>query len=323
MRLDYTRILPPLGIFFKVKTMTDTTDLLTIRDFLRYAVSRFQEAKIFYGHGTANAADEALSLIFHTLHLPHDTQSALLDARLTKSEREALTHLIERRVKDRIPVPYLTHEAWFAGLSFYVDERVLIPRSPIAELIEQHFNPWIHSDEVHDILDLCTGSGCIAIACAQYFPDALVDATDISQDALAVAKKNILRHEMEDQIHLFESDLFNLLPNKKYDIIVSNPPYVDAEEMKILPEEYHHEPKTGLAAGPLGLDFVERILKEAPRFLKPDGILIVEVGNSEFALAEKYPEVPFTWLEFERGGGGVFLLTRKQLVSSDLVSQEK
>lgn len=303
--------------------MSNTDDLLTIRDFLRWAITSFNAAGLYYGHGTESAPDEAIALIFHTLHLPHDSQSSLLlDARLTKDEREKLSQLIDRRVKERIPVPYLTNEAWFAGHSFYVDDRVLVPRSPIAELIEKHFQPWIDPDNVHDALDLCTGSGCIAIALAHAFPDALIDATDISADALVVAKMNVLRHELEEQIHLYESDLFKSLPPKKYDIIVSNPPYVDAEDMAALPAEYHHEPKLGLEAGILGLDVAEEILKTAKKFLKPHGILIVEVGNSEFALADKYPNTPFTWIEFERGGGGVFLLTAEQLCEMEITEKQ-
>jgi ribosomal protein L3 glutamine methyltransferase len=293
--------------------MTETSELLTIRDFVRWTITQFNQNGLYYGHGTENALDEALALILHTLHLSHDVSTSLLDARLTQKEREHLSDLIHRRITKRIPVPYLTNEAWFGGLPFYVDERVLIPRSPIAELIEQHFEPWISADSVHSILDLCTGSGCIAIACAKAFPDATVDASDISADALAVAKMNVLRHEVEDQVHLHQSDLFKSLPAKKYDAIVSNPPYVDAADMASLPPEFHHEPKSGLEAGLDGLDFADRILKDAKNYLSPNGILIVEVGNSEFALAEKYPQLPFTWLEFERGGGGVFLLTAEQL----------
>lgn len=293
--------------------MTEITELQTIRDYVRWSISQFNQAGLYYGHGTDNALDEALALILHTLHLSHDVYPALLDARLTQTEREQLSKLIRRRVTDRIPVPYLTNEAWFGGLPFYVDERVLIPRSPIAELIEQQFEPWINAESVTSILDLCTGSGCIAIACAKAFPDAAVDASDISNDALTVAKMNVLRHDVEDQVHLHQSDIFKSLPTKKYDIIVSNPPYVDAADMASLPPEFHHEPKSGLEAGLDGLDFAEHILKQAKKYLNPNGILIVEVGNSEYALAEKHPELPFTWLEFERGGGGVFLLTAEQL----------
>lgn len=293
--------------------MSETNDLLTIRDYLRWAISRFNEAALYFGHGTDNALDEAYALILHTLHLPHDTHPSLLEARLTKAEREQLSALIHRRVAERIPVPYLTHEAWFGGRSYYVDERVLIPRSPIAELIEHEFQPWIASDEVTSILDLCTGSGCIAIACALAFPDATVDASDISKDALTVAKINTVRHEVDEQVHLHQSDLFDSLPKKKYDIIVSNPPYVDAEDMAALPKEFHHEPSLGLAAGPDGLDLTIRILKKARDYLNPNGLVIIEVGNSETALANKYPDVDFTWLEFANGGGGVFLLTAEQL----------
>ena len=294
-------------------SMSTNSELQTIRDFLRYATSRFNEAGLYFGHGTDNAWDEAIALVLHTLHLPLDINPAVLDAHLIESERSTLLNLIDKRVTKRIPVLYLTHEGWFSGMSFYVDERVLIPRSPIAELIENQFKPWISPDDVNNLLDLCTGSGCIAIACAKAFPEAEVDASDISAEALAVAKINVLRHNVEDQVHLYESDLFKGLPSKKYDIIVSNPPYVSLEEMSALPAEYLHEPTSGLSAGKQGLDFAARILKEAHRYLSPQGILIVEVGNSEIALAETYPEIPFTWLEFERGGGGVFLLTAKQL----------
>lgn len=294
--------------------MEETAELFTIRDMLRWTVSRFNEAGLYYGHGTDSAWDEAVALILHTLHLPHDIDPNILDARLTSSERAALSRLIHRRIDERIPLPYLTHEAWFSGLSYYVDERVLIPRSPFAELIETQFNPWIEPDQIQSILDLCTGSGCIAIACANLFPKATVDAAELSQDALAVAKINVSRHQVENQVHLYQADLFNGLPHKQYDLIVSNPPYVDAEEMASLPKEYHHEPKLGLAAGKEGLDIAIRILQQAPAYLSPQGTLIVEVGNSEQALIDKFPEAPFTWLTFQHGGGGVFLITAKQLL---------
>lgn len=294
--------------------MSETNDLLTIRDILRWAVSRFNASDLYYGHGTDCAWDEAIALILHTLHLSHDINPQILDARLTRTEREKLLAIIERRATERMPLPYLINEAWFAGLPFYVDERVLIPRSPLAELIEHQFMPWVDSDSVHEILDLCTGSGCIAIACAKAFPESHVDASDISPEALAVAKINCERHAVTDQVTLFQSNLFQSLPTKKYDIIVSNPPYVDEEDMQSLPAEYHHEPTLGLASGTDGLDATLIILQQANNYLNENGVLIVEVGNSEYALAEKFPEVPFTWLEFERGGGGVFLLTAKELV---------
>ena len=293
--------------------MSKYTELKTIRDYIRLATSKFNAAGIYYGHGTDNAWDEAIALVLHTLHLPPDIDPAVLDARLLEEERKKLAELIDIRADKRIPVPYLTHEAYFSGLSYYVDDRVLIPRSPIAELIENQFAPWIEEEKVNHILDLCTGSGCIAIACAKAFPDAEVDASDISADALAVAKINVLRHGVEDQVKLIESDLFAALPKTKYDIIVSNPPYVSAEEMGELPQEYKHEPELALASGTLGLDAAIKILKIAREYLQPHGILVVEVGNSEHALAEQFPEIPFTWLEFQRGGGGVFLLTAEQL----------
>lgn len=293
--------------------MSTHSELITIRDFLRYATSRFNQAGLYFGHGTDNAWDEAAGLIMHTLHLPHDISLQVLDARLTSEERTHLLSLIQQRVEKRLPLAYLTNEAWFSGLSFYVDERVLIPRSPIAELIQQHFQPWVQPDQVHQILDLCTGSGCIAIALAKAFPEAEVDASDVSDEALAVAKINVLRHQVEDQLHCHKADLFKGLPPKKYDLIVSNPPYVSQQEMIELPDEYRHEPALGLEAGNEGLDIVRRILDEAGEYLSENGTIIVEVGNSEHALAEAYPETPFTWLEFENGGGGVFLLTAREL----------
>lgn len=293
--------------------MSTPSELQTIRDFLRYATSRFNQAGLYFGHGTDNAWDEAAALILHALHLPHDISQQVLDARLTSEERTHLAELINRRVEKRVPLAYLTNEAWFAGLSFYVDERVLVPRSPIAELIENHFQPWVKPEKVHHILDLCTGSGCIAIALANFFPEAEVDASDISDDALAVTKINLLRHGLEDQINVHKADLFNGIPNKKYDLIVSNPPYVSQQEMSELPQEYRHEPSLGLAAGTEGLDIVRRILDSASQYLAKDGVLVVEVGNSETALADAYPNTAFTWPEFERGGGGVFVLTAEQV----------
>lgn len=294
--------------------MNKHPELKNIRDFVRFAASQFNEAGLYFGHGTDNAWDEAVALALHSLHLPITVNPTVLDANLTSDEQTKLTALIQKRVDKRIPVPYLTNEAWFSGLPFYVDERVLIPRSPIAELIEQHFEPWVMPDNVHQILDLCTGSGCIAIACAKAFPDAQVDASDISPEALAVAKINVLRHSVEDQVELISSDLFDSIPAKKYDIIVSNPPYVNAAEMSSLPSEYRHEPSLGLAAGADGLTIATRILQNASRFLNPEGILIIEVGNSESALADQFPDIPFTWLDFQRGGGGVFLITAEQLI---------
>lgn len=289
--------------------MSANSDLYTIRDFLRYATSRFNQAGLYFGHGTDNAWDEAAALVLHCLHLPHTVDTNVLDARLIEEEKKQILELIDLRVEKRIPLAYLTNEAWFAGMSFYVDERVLVPRSPIAELIEQHFEPWIDPESVHHVLDLCTGSGCIAIAVAEAFPDAEVDASDISEDALAVAKTNVLRHEMQDEVTLYKADIFDGLPQKKYNLIISNPPYVSQEEMAELPDEYHHEPSLGLEAGNAGLDFVERILLGSNKYLANNGVIIIEVGNSEEALAEKFANVPFTWLEFEHGGGGVFLLT--------------
>ncbi|MFU8798255.1 MAG: 50S ribosomal protein L3 N(5)-glutamine methyltransferase, partial [Gammaproteobacteria bacterium] len=241
---------------------------ITLREYLYQITQQFEAAGLYYGHGTDNAWDEAMALMLH-----------VLDSRLTSEEQKKIKNLVQRRIEERKPVAYLTHEAWFAGLKLYVDERVLIPRSPLAELIEHRFSPWIQPEHVHHILDLCTGSGCIALACAQAFPDVAIDAVDISADALDVAKIN--RDKYFPKVNLIQSDLFLHVGHKKYDVIISNPPYVDAQDMADLPAEYRHEPALGLAAGQDGLDLVRTILKEAANYLTPNGILIVEVGNSE------------------------------------------
>lgn len=291
----------------------DTQDFRTILDFYRFAISKAQAADLYYGHGTDNAADDMRYLILGSLNLPWETDPQLLQAKLSSEERAHLCQQLSKRVNQRIPVPYLLHEAFFCGLPFYVDERVLIPRSPIAELIDQQFTPWIRPEQVTRILDLCTGSACIAIACCYAFPDALVDGVDISLDALTVAVKNQEKHQLHDQLTLIHSDCFDQLPQTRYDIIVSNPPYVSKEEMQSLPEEYAHEPVLALEADNNGLAIVAKILLRAHDYLTDDGILVMEVGNSEVAVTETWPQVPFTWLEFTKGGQGVFILTRKQL----------
>lgn len=287
--------------------------LHTIQDMLRWSVSRFNAAELFYGHGTDNPWDEALQLVLPSLFLPMDIPEVMYQSRLTASERLRIVERVVRRVNERIPVAYLTNKAWFCGLEFYVDEHVLVPRSPIGELIDSRFDGLVSRPPRH-ILDLCTGSGCIAVACAQAFPEAEVDAVDISPEALAIAERNIQQHGMEYGVTPIRSDLFRSLPAIQYDLIVTNPPYVDEEDMADLPQEFRHEPELGLAAGSDGLDLVRRILACAPDYLSDDGVLICEVGNSMVHLAEQYPDIPFVWLEFEHGGDGVFMLTKAQLL---------
>ena len=290
------------------------TQFSTVRDLLRFAVSRFNEAKLTFGHGSLNAYDEAAYLILHTLHLPLDTLEPFLDAKLTSQELEQVVAILEQRVIERIPAAYLTHEAWLGDFNFYIDERVLVPRSFIAELLRTRLSPWIaDADSINNALDLCTGSACLAILMAHAFPNAAIDASDISPDALQVARRNVSDYGLDHQITLLESDLFTGLSGCRYDLIVSNPPYVNADSMQHLPEEYLHEPQLALASGKDGLDAVRRIIELAPQYLTPPGLLIVEIGHNRDVLEQAYPNVNFTWLETSAGEEFVFLLTREQI----------
>jgi ribosomal protein L3 glutamine methyltransferase len=286
----------------------------TVETLLKRSARRLSRARLHYGHGTESALDDAAALLWHVMRLPLPASAALYRRRVPPRAQAALEQLLQRRIRERIPVVYLTQRCWFAGVPLYVDARVLIPRSPIAELIERRFQPWIERARVRRILDLGTGSGCIAIACARAFPRASVDASDISEDALAVARINIRRHRLSARVCALRSDHFSGLGAASYDIIVSNPPYVGRRQVAGLPAEYRHEPRLALAAGTDGLDAARIILREAAAHLNPGGILIVEVGDSERALRRAYPRLPFTWLAFERGGGGVFVLGREQLL---------
>jgi ribosomal protein L3 glutamine methyltransferase len=295
------------------------TQLYTLRDVLRFAVSRFNEAGLFFGHGSASAYDEAAYLILHVLHLPLDRLEPFLDARLTVSEREQVLDVIRRRATEKIPAAYITREAWLGDFSFYVDERVIVPRSFIAELLRERLSPWIEQpDDIQSALDLCTGSGCLAILLAHAFENAQIDAVDISLDALEVAQKNVADYHLQDRISLIQSDLFAALSGHRYDLIVSNPPYVTAASMASLPAEYQHEPHGALAGGTDGLDVIRRIIQESARLLTDQGLLIVEIGHNREILEEVFPNIPFTWLETSGGDELVFLLARDQLPEAPL-----
>lgn len=291
-------------------------ELHTLRDWLRWAVSRFSEARLTFGHGTTNAYDEACYLLLHALHLPLDRLEPFLDARLAGGERQAVADLLTRRIEGRVPAAYLTREAWLGEFRFYVDERVIIPRSHIASLLPDALAPWIGDPaNVREALDLCTGSGCLAILLAHAYPNADVDAVDLSADALAVAQRNVSEYGLADRINLVRSDLFANLPEKSYDLVISNPPYVVSSAMESLPAEYRHEPAIALAGGEDGMDLVRTILREAPRFLSPDGVLVVEVGHNRIQAEAAFPRLPFVWLDVPGAEDGVFLLRREAVVA--------
>lgn len=290
----------------------------SILDFLRWGASRMNEAGVYFGHGTAEALDEAAALTLCALHLPPGLAPRYLDAKLSAEERRRVVKLIDRRIDERVPAAYLTNEAWFAGHPFFVDTRVLVPRSPIAELIQRRFHPWVEGPGgALRILDLCTGSGCIGIACAHAFQHAQVDMTDFSEAALEVAELNVIEHGLSRRVAVMASDMFAALKGHEYDLIVSNPPYVPLEDMEDLPDEYLHEPESGLVAGATGLDFVAVILAEAATFLAPGGTLVVEVGSSCRRVADAWPHIPFHWQIFKRGGEGVFVLTAEELLRAN------
>lgn len=291
-------------------------EIFTLRDWLRFTMSRFEESDIFFGHGTDNAYDEAVWLLMSALHLPLDTLDNFLDARITESERKHLAQLIQRRIVDRTPTAYLVKEAWLKGFKFYVDERVIVPRSFIAELLENGLSPWIEFPEmVASAADICTGSGCLGILLANAFPNAQIDVIDISADAIDVANINIANYGLQDQVHAIQSDMFTALSGNKYDLIISNPPYVDAPSMATLPKEYRNEPQIALGSGDAGLDHTHTILREAANYLNDGGLLVVEIGHNRDALIEAYPALQFVWLEVESGDEFVFLLSKEQLIA--------
>lgn len=284
-----------------------------VTDFVRWGGSLFKSSNLFFGHGTDNAFDEARVLVFYALSLPDEIPERYWQARLSMAERQAVTELFKQRIETRKPAAYLTGEAWFAGIRFIVNESTLVPRSPIAELIKTGFQGWVELEEVESVLDMCTGSGCIGIATLQACPNAQVDLADLSEEALKVAQQNIDLYELNGVVTAIHSDLFANLQGKKYDLIISNPPYVDQIEMDALPEEFKKEPRIGLESGKDGLDLTRRMLAEAANYLNEDGVLIVEVGVSQHYLEQAYPELPFYWFEFEHGGEGVFAIHKSEL----------
>ena len=295
-------------------TTENTSDLITVRDHLRYAVSRFTAARLFFCHGSDNAWDEAVYLTLHTLSLPLDRLEPFLDARLLPDERKSLLDIYRRRCEERLPAAYLTNEAWLGEHRFYVDDRVIVPRSFIAELLEEQLTPWVEDPwAIHSALDLCTGSGCLAILTALAFPEAEVDAVDLSEAAMAVAERNVSEYELDDRISIIKSDAFTNLQGKRYDLIISNPPYVNADSVNRLPPEYLHEPEMALGSGEDGLDFTHIILREARQHLTDDGLLIVEIGHNRDELEAAYPNLPFTWLETSAGDQFVFMLQAADL----------
>lgn len=298
----------------KTDYFLDTDALITVRDWLRFGISRMNQAQLHFGHGSSNALDEAAYLILHTLHLPIDSLEPFLDACLTEVEREDIRDVFDRRVNQRVPAAYITHEAWLGDFSFYVDENVLIPRSFIAQLLRDRLIPWVADPEcVTSALDLCTGSGCLAILLAEAFPNADIDAADISQAALVVARRNVEDYDLSDQINLVQSDLFAALADQQYDVIITNPPYVNAQSMAELPPEYQAEPRLALASGDDGLDHIRIILKHAAQHLYPKGILIAEIGHNRDMLEAEFPHLPFTWLETDGSDEFVFILSKEQL----------
>lgn len=299
---------------------TAVRDLTTIKDYIRWTFSRFRKANLFYGHGTDNPWDEAVQLVMGALKLPLDFDRDMLDCALTYDEKKYILKLVQTRITKREPLPYLLGEAWFMGLSFKVTKDTLIPRSPIISLLESQFSPWLKNYPLN-ILDMCTGTGCLGIAAALVFEDAEVDISDISEAALLVAKENIERHQVEDRVHAIHSDMFKGLVGKKYDLIICNPPYVDAEDFENAPAEFHNEPELALTSGEDGLNFTHEFLAQVAHYLQDDGILVYEVGNTEVALQAAYPHIPFMWVELEQGGNGVFILTKEQL--SELLQEQK
>ena len=290
-------------------------ELFTLRDLMRFAVSRFNAAGLFFGHGSDNAWDEAAYLLLHGLHLPIDQLDPYMDARLTTAERTAALELIRRRIDERLPAAYLTHEAWLGDYRFYVDERVIVPRSHIAELLREQLSPWVNDPwAVGRVLDMCTGSACLAILAAEAFPESTVDAVDISTDALAVARINVKDYDLDERVRLIESNAFAALSDERYDVIISNPPYVNADSMAALPEEYRREPELALASGTDGLDFTRTLIAQAARHLTPNGILIVEIGHNKDALELAFPRLSFVWLDTSAGDRFVFMLRHKDLI---------